>query len=99
MSGHFLVQADTARDLDLTGDALARDTVITAADSLVARYDPEVRDYPLSFTDLQVGCVRSWDSMRKVGEPDTWRLDNMDEHFLVIIDNMASCTCQLPGRQ
>lgn len=28
--------------------------------------------------------------MRKVGWPDIWRKDNMQEHFLVIIDNMVS---------
>ncbi|ORY35085.1 Six-hairpin glycosidase-like protein [Naematelia encephala] len=33
--------------------------------------------------------------MRKVGEPDIWRLDNQQEHFLVIIDNMASMNLDL----
>lgn len=51
--------------------------LIDAADSLVDRYSDSV------------GCIRSWDSMRRVGEPDIWRTDNQDEHFLVIIDNMV----------
>lgn len=28
--------------------------------------------------------------MRRPGEEDLWRKDNMDEHYLVIIDNMVS---------
>lgn len=51
--------------------------LIDAADSLVDRYSSTI------------GCIRSWDSMKRVGEPDVWRLDNQDEHFLVIIDTMV----------
>lgn len=28
--------------------------------------------------------------MRKVGKPDIYRVDNQDEHYLVIVDNMVS---------
>lgn len=75
----FRFQLSYAKGLELEGnkDHDARLAVIQAADSLVARYDENV------------GCIRSWDSMRKVGEEDVWRLDNMDEHYLVIIDNMV----------
>lgn len=68
---------ETSRGYEMTRDEDGRTAVIEAADSLVLRYKPEV------------GCLRSWDSMRKVGEPDVWRKDNQDEHFLVIIDNLV----------
>ncbi|WOO79141.1 Unsaturated glucuronyl hydrolase [Vanrija pseudolonga] len=76
----FRFQLSYGKGLELEGskDTDARQAVIEAADSLVARYDDNV------------GCIRSWDSMRKVGEEDVWRLDNMDEHYLVIIDNMMN---------
>jgi hypothetical protein len=66
------------RDLDLTDSKEAKAVVIDAADSLVDRFDP------------QVGAIRSWDRMVRVGQPDIWREDNLDEHYLTIIDNMAS---------
>lgn len=28
--------------------------------------------------------------MRKANMPDLWREDNLDEHYLVIIDNLVS---------
>jgi hypothetical protein len=40
---------------------------------------------------LQVGCIRSWDKMVKTENTKQYTLENMDEHFLVIIDNMVSC--------
>lgn len=34
--------------------------------------------------------MRSWTMMRKANMPDLWRDDNLDEHYLVIIDNLVS---------
>lgn len=64
-------------DLALTGNKKAIPILIEAAESLVDRYDPDV------------GCIRSWNAMRKLDLPDKYRQDNQDEHFLVIIDNMV----------
>lgn len=69
--------ADTS-DLELTGNKDVIPVLVEAADSLVDRYDPEV------------GCIRSWDGMYKVGKPNIYRRDNMNEHMLVIIDNMMN---------
>lgn len=44
-----------------------------------------------SLIPLQVGCIRSWDKMVKTENTKQYTLENMDEHFLVIIDNMVSC--------
>jgi hypothetical protein len=40
--------------------------------------------------DRQVGAIRSWDQMTKVGDPNSYTKDNMDEHYLTIIDNMVN---------
>ncbi|BEI83675.1 hypothetical protein CcaverHIS002_0402790 [Cutaneotrichosporon cavernicola] len=73
----FRFQLSFGRDMDLTkSDESA--VLIDAADSLVDRYSDKI------------GCIRSWDKMVRVGEPDVWRLDNQDEHYLVIIDNMMN---------
>lgn len=40
-------------------------------------------------TDVQVGCIRSWDSMNKTHSDKHYGRDNMEEHYLVIIDNMV----------
>ncbi|RSH86803.1 uncharacterized protein EHS24_005076 [Apiotrichum porosum] len=74
----FRFQLSYGKDLDLTDSKEAKAVVIDAADSLVDRFDP------------QVGAIRSWDRMVRVGQPDIWREDNLDEHYLTIIDNMAS---------
>ncbi|RSH81438.1 hypothetical protein EHS25_006794 [Saitozyma podzolica] len=37
-----------------------------------------------------VGCIRSWDKMVKTENTKQYTLENMDEHFLVIIDNMMN---------
>lgn len=37
----------------------------------------------------QMGCIRSWDDMYRTNKPDNWRVDNLDEHYLVIADNMV----------
>ncbi len=63
--------------MDLTKNDTAS-VLIDAAESLVDRYSDSI------------GCIRSWDKMVRVGEPDVWRLDNQDEHYLVIIDNMMN---------
>lgn len=70
-------------DLECTGNAEAIPVIMEAADSLVDRYDPKV------------GCIRSWDIMIKKGKPDMWRRDNIDEHYLVIIDNMVSTAAEI----
>jgi hypothetical protein len=38
---------------------------------------------------LQIGAIRSWDVMVKVGDPKSYTRDNLDEHYLTIIDNMV----------
>lgn len=52
--------------------------LIEAADSLVDRFNPNV------------GLIRSWDAMKHQEGRPRYDLTNMDEHFLVIIDNMVS---------
>lgn len=37
----------------------------------------------------QAGCIRSWDQMIKVDQPDKYTRKNTHEHYLVIIDNMV----------
>ncbi|KAL1413228.1 hypothetical protein Q8F55_000981 [Vanrija albida] len=74
----FRFQLPFGRDLALTGDKSTVAVLVEAADSLVDRYDDAV------------GCIRSWDQMRKVGLPDIYRRDNNHEHYLVIIDNMMN---------
>ena len=41
---------------------------------------------------FQVGCIRSWDYAKRTGYPDEgqYHEDNLDQHNLVIIDNMVS---------
>lgn len=48
-----------------------------ACESLVDRYSEGA------------GCIRSWDQMTSTENPDGYTKDNLDKHFLVIIDNMA----------
>jgi hypothetical protein len=40
--------------------------------------------------DDQVGAIRSWDIMTKVGDPNGYTKANRHEHYLTIIDNMVS---------
>ncbi|WVQ83740.1 hypothetical protein IAT38_005884 [Cryptococcus sp. DSM 104549] len=74
----FRFQLCYGMDYALTGDEDAKRVMIEAADSLVDLYTPAV------------GCIRSWKAMRKVNMPDLWREDNLDEHYLVIIDNLMN---------
>ncbi|KIR71930.1 glycosyl hydrolase family 88 [Cryptococcus deuterogattii CA1014] len=74
----FRFQLCYGMDFALTGDEEAKRVLIDAADSLVELYTPEV------------GCMRSWTMMRKANMPDLWRDDNLDEHYLVIIDNLMN---------
>ncbi|AFR98229.2 glycosyl hydrolase family 88 [Cryptococcus neoformans C23] len=74
----FRFQLCYGMDFALTGDEEAKRVLVDAADSLVELYTP------------QVGCMRSWTMMRKANMPDLWREDNLDEHYLVIIDNLMN---------
>lgn len=81
------------RDFELTGNEEGKQIMITASDSLEDRYDPNVS---LVFrcgdvqTDYQVGAIRSWDQMTKVGDPKSYTRENTHEHYLTIIDNMVN---------
>jgi hypothetical protein len=81
----------TNRDLELTGSKEGKEVMITASDSMEDRFDPKVRrsiDWVVS--NIQVGAIRSWDAMIKIDDPTGYTRDNMDEHYLTIIDNMVS---------
>lgn len=85
--GRWVVVSDRAddSDLELTGNKDTIPVIVEAAESLVDRYDPEI------------GCIRSWNGMRKLNIPDMYRHNNQHEHFLVIIDNMVSMKYALYG--
>ncbi|WRT63807.1 uncharacterized protein IL334_000732 [Kwoniella shivajii] len=74
----FRFQLSYGRDYNMTGDEEAKKVLIEASESLVDRYSESA------------GCIRSWDSMSNVHDGDKYTLNNMDEHYLVIIDNMMN---------
>lgn len=44
---------------------------------------------PADEANCQAGCIRSWDQMLKTDNQKSYTRQNMDEHYLVIIDNMV----------
>jgi hypothetical protein len=65
-------------DFTCTGSEEAKKVLIEAADSLVDRFNPTV------------GLIRSWDAMKHQEGRPRYDKENMDDHLLVIIDNMVS---------
>ena len=61
----------------------AKAVLVEAADSLVDRFNPTV------------GLIRSWNGMRHQEGRPRYDRENMDQHFLVIIDNMVRPLCIL----
>ncbi|RAR16561.1 glycoside hydrolase family 88 protein [Stemphylium lycopersici] len=68
----FIVQPALQRDWELTGNKASLQAVINAAYALASRYDERVK------------AIRSWD----VAINDRYSITDMEENFLVIIDNL-----------
>jgi hypothetical protein len=72
--------------------------VITAADSLMDRFSPTVSLalrvsclMNVGANHVQVGCFRSWEGLDSPSDKKSHlKADNVDKHFLVIIDTMVS---------
>ncbi|KAH8551148.1 glycoside hydrolase family 88 protein [Umbelopsis sp. PMI_123] len=70
----FMIMPSFQRDLDLTGNAACKDVIITAANSLLTRWNETV------------GCFRSWNTTAT----KQYKFDNKHTDYLVIIDNMMN---------
>ncbi|KIX05710.1 uncharacterized protein Z518_03682 [Rhinocladiella mackenziei CBS 650.93] len=70
----FIVQPALQKDWEMTGNLRSLDSVTKAAYALASRYDPAI------------GAIRSWD--RAINH--RYRIDDMTENFLVIIDSMCN---------
>lgn len=70
----FMIMPSFQRDLDVTGNKVSAEVIITAADSLMTRWSDTVQ------------CFRSWNSTRT----KEYEYNDKDKYFLVIIDNMMN---------
>jgi hypothetical protein len=70
----FLIMPSFGREYDLERSESSKNVIITAANSLITRWNEKV------------GLLRSWDSV----ESKTYKFINKDTDFLVIIDNMMN---------
>ncbi|GAB5591285.1 hypothetical protein Unana1_06185 [Umbelopsis nana] len=70
----FMIMPSFQRDYDLTGNKACEAVIIQSAESLLTRWNETV------------GCLRSWNTT----STKTYKYNNKDTDFLVIIDNMMN---------
>jgi hypothetical protein len=70
----FMIMPSFQRDYDLTGNKACEGVIIQSAESLLTRWNETI------------GCLRSWNTT----STKSYKFDNKDTDFLVIIDNMMN---------